>query len=76
MSLRTANYSLQNNFRRMQDLGTAWIAFNKLPSQTQSVPAHLLGYRPLTTAYCTGNTQNKKAQMQSDMFASLVLQSL
>lgn len=60
----------------MQDLGTVWIAFNKLPSQPQSVPAHLLGCRPLTTAYYTGNTQNKKAQMQSDMFAILVLQSL
>lgn len=72
-------HRLLQSFRSMWDLGNVWTVFNWQVLQTQSVPVYLMGYI-LTAENCLRgmeeDTQNKKAQMESGMFAALVLQGL
>lgn len=66
-------------FRSMWDQGTVWTVFNWWALQTQSAPLHLSGYI-LTAENCLRgmeeNTKKEKAQMESGMFAGLVLKDL
>lgn len=72
-------HQLLKSFPSMWDLGAVWAVFNWRALQTQSVPLHLTGYL-LTAENCLRgieeNTQNKKAQIESGVFAGLVLQGL
>lgn len=74
-------HRLQKSFRRMWDLGAAWIVLKWWALQTQSVPVCLPGLHTVCWELSSlrgieENTQNKKAQMESGIFAGLVLQSL